>query len=619
MPIQLLSPQLANQIAAGEVVERPASVVKELLENSLDAGATKIEVDIEKGGHKRIRIKDNGSGIVKSELQLALSRHATSKITTLDDLEQILSLGFRGEALASISSVSRLTLTSRTESQGEAWQAYCEGREMAVNIQPAAHPVGTTIDVADLFYNTPARRKFLRTEKTEFQHIEEVIKRIALSYPKVSFVLKHNDKVAKRFIADKAGSLATRIGAVVGQKFVQNAVHISTEYEGLHIDAWLGNEAMLRSSNDCQFSFVNGRGMRDKLIMHAIRQAYESVWGVVEQPSFVVYLTVNPKDVDVNVHPAKHEVRFQQGRLVHDFICKTVSDALHAMTDEQPLSGMDANRPSGSDFMSSQVEHDYIRPLQNQTSDNAQAFNESSRYSTGGVSQGAPQSFGQFTGSPRNTSSGSASGGRSGGTAHKQSRGPSAAYQSNYNALMTPNSDIINNNADPMPVAEHVNLTSQCRIYPKSEKIYLLCATKVASIWLSELFLKAQHGQPLLMPVAVSLNNVNEQLITLLNDAHFEVNKVAGKYRLQQVPAGTRHLPWLKWFEYFLLVELNDEVNSLDDAVKSLVLPEHVLDEETSNALWYWLDQQSEVKQWEIIEQFAKVRPLNSVLDVWGE
>ena len=619
MPIQLLSPQLANQIAAGEVVERPASVVKELLENSLDAGATKIEVDIEKGGHKRIRIKDNGSGIVKSELQLALSRHATSKITTLDDLEQILSLGFRGEALASISSVSRLTLTSRTESQGEAWQAYCEGREMAVNIQPAAHPVGTTIDVADLFYNTPARRKFLRTEKTEFQHIEEVIKRIALSYPKVSFVLKHNDKVAKRFIADKAGSLATRIGAVVGQKFVQNAVHISTEYEGLHIDAWLGNEAMLRSSNDCQFSFVNGRGMRDKLIMHAIRQAYESVWGVVEQPSFVVYLTVNPKDVDVNVHPAKHEVRFQQGRLVHDFICKTVSDALHAMTDEQPLSGMDANRPSGSDFMSSQVEHDYIRPLQNQTSDNTQAFNESSRYSTGGISQGAPQSYGQFTGSPRNTSSGSASGGRSGGAAHKQSRGPSAAYQSNYNALMTPNSDIINNNADPMLVAEHVNLTSQCRIYPKSEKIYLLCATKVASIWLSELFLKAQHGQPLLMPVAVSLNNVNEQLVTLLNNAHFEVNKVAGKYRLQQVPAGTRHLPWLKWFEYFLLVELNDEVNSLDDAVKSLVLPEHVLDEETSNALWYWLDQQSEVKQWEIIEQFAKVRPLNSVLDVWGE
>ena len=621
MPIQLLSPQLANQIAAGEVVERPASVVKELLENSLDAGATKIEVDIEKGGHKRIRIKDNGSGIVKSELQLALSRHATSKITTLDDLEQILSLGFRGEALASISSVSRLTLTSRTESQGEAWQAYYEGREMAVNIQPAAHPVGTTIDVADLFYNTPARRKFLRTEKTEFQHIEEVIKRIALSYPKVSFVLKHNDKVAKRFIADKAGSLATRIGAVVGQKFVQNAVHISTEYEGLHIDAWLGNEAMLRSSNDCQFSFVNGRGMRDKLIMHAIRQAYESVWGVLEQPSFVVYLTVNPKDVDVNVHPAKHEVRFQQGRLVHDFICKTVSDALHAMTDEQSLSGMDANHPSGSGFMSSQVEHDYIRPLQEQTPDNDRTFNENSHYPSGAYSQNSMQSRGQYLGNAKSPSAGSFSG--SGGATslqgRGQSRGPGAAYQSSYNALMTPNSAIVDSGSGEQRVNGHVNLSPSCRIYPKSEKIYLLFATKVASIWLSELFLKAEHGQPLLMPVAVSLENVDENLVELLNASHFEVNKVAGKYRLQQVPAGTRHLPWLKWFEFFLSIEGAGEVNSLEAAMKSLTLNELVLDDEVLNTLWYWLDQQSEAKQWEIIEQFGKVRPLNLVLDVWGE
>jgi DNA mismatch repair protein MutL len=621
LPIQLLSPQLANQIAAGEVVERPASVVKELLENSLDAGATKIEVDIEKGGHKRIRIKDNGSGIVKSELQLALSRHATSKITTLDDLEHILSLGFRGEALASISSVSRLTLTSRTQSQGEAWQAYCEGREMAVNIQPAAHPVGTTIDVADLFYNTPARRKFLRTEKTEFQHIEEVIKRIALSYPKVSFVLKHNDKVVKRFIADKAGSLATRIGAVVGQKFVQNAVHISTEYEGLHIDAWLGNEAMLRSSNDCQFSFVNGRGMRDKLIMHAIRQAYESVWGVVEQPSFVVYLTVNPKDVDVNVHPAKHEVRFQQGRLVHDFICKTVSDALHAMTDEQPLSGMDANHPSGSGFMSSQVEHDYIRPLQEQTPDNDRTFNENSHYPSGAYSQNSMQSRGQYLGNAKSPSAGSFSG--SGGATslqgRGQSRGPGAAYQSSYNALMTPNSAIVDSGSGEQRVNGHVNLSPSCRIYPKSEKIYLLFATKVASIWLSELFLKAEHGQPLLMPVAVSLENVDENLVELLNASHFEVNKVAGKYRLQQVPAGTRHLPWLKWFEFFLSIEGAGEVNSLEAAMKSLTLNELVLDDEVLNTLWYWLDQQSEAKQWEIIEQFGKVRPLNLVLDVWGE
>ena len=623
MPIQLLSPQLANQIAAGEVVERPASVVKELLENSLDAGATRIEVDIEKGGHKRIRIKDNGLGIVKSELQLALSRHATSKITTLNDLEQILSLGFRGEALASISSVSRLTLTSRTASQAEAWQAYCEGREMAVNIQPAAHPVGTTIDVADLFYNTPARRKFLRTEKTEFQHIEDVIKRIALSYPKVSFVLKHNDKVIKRFIADKEGSLSTRIGAVVGQKFVQNAVHINTEYEGLHIDAWLGNEAMLRSSNDCQFSFVNGRGMRDKLIMHAIRQAYESVWGVIEQPSFVVYLTVNPKDVDVNVHPAKHEVRFQQGRLVHDFICKVVSDALHAMTSEQPLTGKDTSRPSSSGFISSKVEHDYIRPLQEQTQEHTRAFNEASGNHSVATLQNSSQSYGEFEGNPKSTSAGGMGGRYSNGApsslSRGQSRGPSAAYQSSYNALMTPNSDIGGISADGQPTVEHVNLSSFCRIYPKSEKVYLLCATKVANIWLSELFLKAQHGQPLLMPVAVSVGNVDEKLVALLNASHFEVNKVAGKYRLQQVPAGTRHLPWLKWFEFFLSIKSTNGANSLEAIMKSLVLVEQILDDDVISSLWYWLDQQTEAKQWEIIEQFAKVRSLNAVLDVWGE
>ncbi|MBJ2130111.1 DNA mismatch repair endonuclease MutL [Alteromonas sp. IB21] len=620
MPIQLLSPQLANQIAAGEVVERPASVVKELLENSLDAGATKIEVDIEKGGHKRIRIKDNGSGIVKSELQLALSRHATSKITTLDDLEQILSLGFRGEALASISSVSRLTLTSRTESQTEAWQAYCEGREMAVNIQPAAHPVGTTIDVADLFYNTPARRKFLRTEKTEFQHIEDVIKRIALSHPEVSFILKHNDKVARRFMADRDGSLANRIAAVVGRKFIQNAVHVGAEYEGLHIDAWLGNEAMLRSSNDCQFSFVNGRGMRDKLIMHAIRQAYETVWGVIEQPSFVVYLTVDPKDVDVNVHPAKHEVRFQQGRLVHDFISKTVGDALHAITGDLPQPDSKSQTVSSGGFMSTDVAHDYIRPLQTHAEGGPRAFGESASYPS------QPSSQGEFLNSPSTThgqpSFGAAKvGGNSkmSGPSHRQSRGPSAAYQSSYNALMTPNSDNIKSVDDARTPLESVNLSSLQRMYPRYEEIFLLSATNVVSIWLSELFLKAEHSQPLLMPVAVSLDNVSERLLALLNASHFEVNKVAGKYRLQQVPAGTRHLPWLKWFEHLLMTIPDENCDALDRAITSLVLPAYVLDEDMQNQVWYWLDEQSEVKQWEIIEQFAKVRPLKQVLDVWGE
>lgn len=588
-------------------MERPASVVKELLENSLDAGATKIEVDIEKGGHKRIRIKDNGQGIAKDELKLALSRHATSKIFTLDDLEQILSLGFRGEALASISSVSRLTLTSKTAAQSEAWQAQCEGRDMQVNIQPAAHPVGTTIDVADLFYNTPARRKFLRTEKTEFQHIEEVIKRIALSYPKVSFVLKHNDKVVKRYIADSEGNLATRIGAVVGNKFIQNAVHIHSDYEGISIDAWLGNEAMLRSSNDCQFSFVNGRGMRDKLIMHAIRQAYETVWGVIEQPSFVVYLNLSPKDVDVNVHPAKHEVRFQQGRLVHDFICKSVSDALHSLTDKSTPTVSSGH--AGEANLMSEVAHDYIRPLQ-----------ESHRQQTGNRTWGLSSPAGSLSGSSPERAMRSSTGSRnSGAGVQRSARGPDAAYQAQYNALMTPNSDSANAHHHNATNVQCLNLSPQSRIYVSDGKVFLLSAAKLASAWLSELFLNAEHGQPLLMPVAIQHKEVSQQTIAHLQAFHFEINKVAGKYRLQQVPAGTRHLPWIKWFELLLGSACDKEAQNIDTAVPLVTIPEQDLPDEIAHQVWGWLDIQHELKQWESITQFAKVRPLKLILDVWGE
>ena len=580
MPIQLLSPQLANQIAAGEVVERPASVVKELVENSLDAGATRIEVDIEKGGHKRIRIKDDGGGIAKDELTLALSRHATSKITTLDDLEQILSLGFRGEALASISSVSRLTLTSRTQDQKEAWQAYCEGREMAVSVKPAAHPVGTTIDVADLFYNTPARRKFLRTEKTEFQHIEEVIKRIALSHPKTSFVLKHNDKIVKRFIADKNGSMNTRISGVLGQKFVDNAIHVNTLYDGITIDAWLGNEVMLRSSNDCQFSFVNGRGMRDKLIMHAIRQAYESVWGVVEQPAFVVYLTINPKDVDVNVHPAKHEVRFQQSRLVHDFICKTVCDALSDVT----AASSDAN-PEGANsygvFDASPATHDYIRPLTPPPASSSPT--RSARSSTGAY--------------------------------HTQSTSPSGAYNANFTALMTPNADTGNDKNRVSDIeSSFFSLSSLLRLYKRDKNIFLLCASKLAGSWLNSLFLNAENAQPLLMPVAIAIDKVSDERIARLTEHNFVINKVAGKVRLQQVPAGTRHLPWVKWFEKLLLETQYDD----DSVLTNLAVDKCDVDENLSAHIWHWLDQQSEVKQWEYVEQFARVRTIDALFDFWG-
>ncbi len=329
MTIQILPARLANQIAAGEVVERPASVVKELVENSLDSGATRIDIDIEKGGAKLIRIRDNGCGIAKDELGLALSRHATSKIHTLDDLEAIVSLGFRGEALASISSVSRLTLTSRPATQEEAWSAYSEGREMQVKLQPAAHPIGSTVEVLDLFFNTPARRKFLRTEKTEFTHIDELLKRIALSRFDVTFNLRHNGKMIRQYRAAKTEIQAEkRIGAVCGNGFVRSMLNIELEHQGLKLNGWITTPEGARQQSDIQYCYVNGRMMRDKLINHAIRQSYENSLRADQFATYVLYIEIDPHQVDVNVHPAKHEVRFHQARLVHDFIYQALSSAL---------------------------------------------------------------------------------------------------------------------------------------------------------------------------------------------------------------------------------------------------------------------------------------------------
>ena len=326
MSIEILPARLANQIAAGEVVERPASVVKELVENSLDAGATRIQIDIERGGHKLIRIRDNGAGIAKGELTLALSRHATSKLKSLDDLENICSLGFRGEALASISSVSRLTLSSKPENQEAAWQAFAQGRDMAVEVKPVAHPSGTTIEVKDLFFNTPARRKFLRTEKTEFSHIDELIKRIALSRFDVSITLTHNEKVVRQYRAktDPAQAI-TRVAQVAGKAFAEQGLHIQSGETGLQLHGWV---LPVGSANTTQYTYVNNRMMRDKLILHAIRQAFEEVSGEQELPGFVIYIDIDPRQVDVNVHPAKHEVRFHQGRLVHDFILQAIKQVV---------------------------------------------------------------------------------------------------------------------------------------------------------------------------------------------------------------------------------------------------------------------------------------------------
>jgi len=336
--IRTLSPRLANQIAAGEVVERPASVVKELLENALDAGASRVDIDIEQGGVKLIRIRDNGSGMGPEDLPLALSRHATSKIYHLDDLEAVNTLGFRGEALASISSVSKLTMTSAA-SEDIAWQAHTEGVDMAAELSPAAHPIGTTVEVKDLFFNTPARRKFLRTEKTEFARIDETFKKIALANFDVAMSLRHSGKVVHqlRTGTDKH-SMERRVAELCGKNFMQEAVHIDVSSMGLKLWGWVAQPTFSRAQADLQYFYVNGRAIKDRVVTHAVRQAYRDVLFHGRHPAFVLYLELDPATVDVNVHPTKHEVRFRDQRLVHDFLFRQLHRVLAEIKPQDAMS-----------------------------------------------------------------------------------------------------------------------------------------------------------------------------------------------------------------------------------------------------------------------------------------
>lgn len=327
--IRLLPPILANQIAAGEVVERPASVVKELVENSLDAGATRIEVDIIAGGAKLIRVRDNGSGIPREELPLALRRHATSKISTADDLNAITTMGFRGEALASASAVSRLTLTSRTEGQKEAWQVFAEGSEQEAVIKPASHPVGTTVEVKDLFFNVPARRRFLKSEKTEFSRILQTVSHLALSRFDFEITLRRDGRLVKTVkVPGSPDEDIIRVGAVVGGTFAEEALRVSLESGGTELTGWVMMPEPGSGSVPDEYFFVNGRSVRDRLLMHAVRQAATEITGRNEVPSYVLYLRIDPHDVDVNVHPTKHEVRFAEAREVHDLVVTGVRSAL---------------------------------------------------------------------------------------------------------------------------------------------------------------------------------------------------------------------------------------------------------------------------------------------------
>ncbi|MCX7120544.1 MAG: DNA mismatch repair endonuclease MutL [Gammaproteobacteria bacterium] len=377
MRILELDALLANQIAAGEVIERPSSVVKELIENSLDAGATKIIVDIINGGQSLIRIKDNGHGVHPDDLTLALKRHATSKITSYDDLTRVMSFGFRGEALASIASVSRLKMMSATQHANTGFYIKNNIEGLIDAPSPVAHPVGTTVEVADLFYQTPARRKFLRSERTEFQHIETMMHRLALSRMDVGFQLLHNQReLFSVSAANNSLEIEKRVGVILGADFIAHALCLTYEYQTMRLTGWIAEPRYSRSQADLQMVYVNNRFVRDKTIMHAVREAYHDVLFHGRHPAFLLFLEVDPLVVDVNVHPAKQEVRFRDANTIFTFVRRGVHEALssvrpgHLNSSMQPnLTYMNAN---GSDSASEDMQ-DNLACVNGNGSDSARA------------------------------------------------------------------------------------------------------------------------------------------------------------------------------------------------------------------------------------------------------
>ncbi|ASR44006.1 DNA mismatch repair protein MutL [Xanthomonas citri pv. mangiferaeindicae] len=327
MPIRQLPDILINQIAAGEVVERPASVVKELVENALDAGARRVDIELEEGGVRLIRVRDDGGGIAPEELPLAVSRHATSKIGSLDDLESVATLGFRGEALPSIASVSRFSLASRREDDAHGSVLQVDGGRVG-DLAPKPHPRGTTVEVRDLFFNVPARRKFMRAERTELGHIEEWLRALALVRPDVELRVSHNGKPARRYKGDEDLFSGARLVETLGREFADAALRIDHAAAGLRLSGWIARPAYSRASADQQYLYVNGRSIRDRSVAHAVKQAFADVMYHGRQPAYVLFLELDPTRVDVNVHPAKHEVRFRDARLVHDFVYRTLHEAL---------------------------------------------------------------------------------------------------------------------------------------------------------------------------------------------------------------------------------------------------------------------------------------------------
>lgn len=571
MPIQILPARLANQIAAGEVVERPASVVKELVENSLDSGATQIDVEIEKGGHKRILIRDNGSGIPQAELALALSRHATSKISSLDDLEHIASLGFRGEALASISSVARLTLSSKPAEQQDAWQAHCEGRDMEVKLNPIAHPNGTSVDVSDLFFNTPARRKFLRAEKTEFTHIDEIIRRIALSRFDVGFTLKHNGKIVRKYaLAETEQAQQRRLVAICGNDFSEHGIVLNSQYQDFCLRGWLASPQMAKMQVDCQYFYVNGRMMRDKLLNHAVRQALEGVIVPDHQLAYVLYFTLELNQVDVNVHPAKHEVRFHQSRLVHDFIFRALSDALN-----QYFTSNSIGNSIKQDLPSVEPNHDYIRPLTQQS--------DSQISETRSVQTPLyPTNSDSMPRYPQTNQQGSSAANSISANVLKASQ----AYQSLMSATSEPQT---------VNLPNFLRVNEQLLLVKANSQFYLFKIAKLIEQQLRHTFANGLPVcQPLLLPVSIEgdkhlLNNAKILQASLLA-LQIEIAWQGKRIILRKIPAGMRQFDWSLILERLLGIEDPDLSSLKESLIACLAEQQNNVNETELMVFWqnYW-------------------------------
>lgn len=594
MPIQILPARLANQIAAGEVVERPASVVKELVENSLDAGATRIDIEIEQGGAKCIRIQDNGNGVCKEQLTLALSRHATSKISHLDDLEAIVSLGFRGEALASVSSVSRLTFTSKPADQDQAWQAIAEGRDMQVSIQPAAHPQGTTVEVLDLFFNTPARRRFLKTEKTEFQHIDELVKRIALSRFDIAISLKHNHKTIRQYrAAPEQAQQEKRIAAICSDQFIQNAVFFEHDDQTLKISGWVSDRLSPRPLADVQYCYINGRMIRDKLVNHAIKQVFAHYLPPGMFPGYIIYIECDAKEVDVNVHPAKHEVRFHQARWVHDFISSTLNSTLNDCALHNPLSHEVEQTMQASTQLQRVSEHAYQPPSDVK-------FAQVSERDVSAHNTNHHDEKGRYSASPSRS-------------LHYPSAKPALdqhqvaaycdfvaeAYQQDVNSSLTMQKS-------KHKVANVINMIDgntfliqplhSSLIELSNNGLLLLLLNKANAVLTAEhLLTAAQNGevisQPLLLPVRFQVEqtiiDVAERYIILLNRLGFVYKFKSHFIIVSQVPAAFRHAP-IATILPLLFSYLNDlDINDGDESISNLSskLSDLLMDHETNKIM----------------------------------